>query len=52
MTIRSINWKEDLREKAICCVIQDTSETGKQSEADDDFDIERRELKMRPSQAA
>ena len=48
--IRSINWKEDLREKTIRCVIEDDDETEKQTEAD--FDNERPVLKTRLGQAA
>ena len=50
--IRSINWKEELREKAIRCVIQDDEATRKQAEANDNFDNEPPELKMRSSQSA
>ena len=31
--IRSINWKEELKEKANCCVIENDDETKKQAEA-------------------
>ena len=37
--------------KAICYVIEDAYETEKQAETDDNFDIERPELKTRSSQA-
>ena len=47
-----MNWKEDMREKAIRFSIQGDYETEKQAEADDDFDIEPPELKIRSSQAA
>ena len=47
-----MNWKEDMREKAIRFSIQGDDVTEKQAEADDDFDIERPELKIRSSQAA
>ena len=50
--IHSMNWKEDMREKAIRFAIEGDDETEKQAEADDDFDIERPELKIRSSQAA
>ena len=43
--IHSMNWKEDIREKAICFAIEGDDETEEQAEADDDFDIERPELK-------
>ena len=43
--IHSMNWKEDIREKAICFAIEGDDETEKQAEADGDFDIERPELK-------
>ena len=49
--ICSMNQREDLRAKTIRCVIEDDSETEKQAEADDNFDIERRELKIQSSQA-
>ena len=49
--IHSINWKEGMREKAICFAIKEDDETEKQAEADDDFDIERPELKIQSSQA-
>ena len=49
--IHSMNWREDMMEKAIRFAIED-DETEKQAEADDDFDIERPELKIRSSQAA
>ena len=39
--ICSMNQREDLRAKTIRCVIEDDSETEKQAEADDNFDIER-----------
>ena len=38
--IHSMNWKEDMREKAICFTIEGDDETVKQAEADDDFDTE------------
>ena len=41
-----------MREKAIRFAIEGDDETEKQAEADDDFDIERPELKIRSSQAA
>ena len=50
--IHSMNLKEDMREKAICFAIEGDDETGKQAEADDNFDIERIELKIRSNQAA
>ena len=50
--IRSINWREDLRGKTICCVIEDHHETEKQAETDGDFDTEQPELKIRSNQAA
>ena len=50
--IRSIYRKEDPREKTICCVIKDDGETKKKAEADDDFEIDQPELKIRSSQAA
>ena len=50
--IHSMNWKEDMREKAIRFATEGDDETEKQAEADDDFDIERPELKIRSSQAA
>ena len=49
--IHSMNWRENMMEKAIRFVIED-DETEKQAEADDDFDNERPELKIRSSQAA
>ena len=49
--IDSMNWKEGMREKAIRFVIDGDDETEKQVETDDDFDIERPELKIRSSQA-
>ena len=50
--IRSINWREDLRKKAIGRVIEDDGEAKKRAEAKDDFDIEPQELKIRSSQVA
>ena len=50
--IHSMNWWEDMMEKAIRFAIEGDDETEKQAEADDDFDIERSELKIRSSQAA
>ena len=50
--IHSMNWKEDIREKAISFAIEGDDETEKQAETDDDFDIERPELKIRSSQTA
>ena len=50
--IHSMNWKEDMKEKAIRFAIEGGDETEKQAEVDDDFDIERPELKIRSSQAA
>ena len=50
--IHSMNLKENMREKATCFAIEGDDETEKQGEADDSFDIERPELKMRSSQAA
>ena len=47
-----MNWKEDMREKAIRFAIEGDDETEKQAEADDDFVIERPEFKIRSSQAA
>ena len=49
--IDSMNWREDMMEKAIPFVNEENDETEKQAEADDDFDIERPELKIRSSQA-
>ena len=46
-----MNWKEDMREKAIHFAIEGDDETKKQAESDNDFDIERPELKIRSSQA-
>ena len=45
--IYSINWKEILREKAIRSANEDDGETEREAEADDYFDIERPELKIR-----
>ena len=39
--IHSVNWKEDMREKAIRFAIEGDDETEKQAEADGNFDIER-----------
>ena len=50
--IHSMNWKEDMTEKAIRFVIKGDDDTEKQADAVDDFDIERPELKIRSSQAA
>ena len=50
--IHSINWKEDMKEKAICFAIEADDDTEKQAETNDDFDIERPELKIQSSQAA
>ena len=51
--ISAIDWKEDLREKTICCVIEDDNkETEKQAEANDDFGTEQPKLKIHLSQAA
>ena len=50
--IHAMNWREDMMEKAIRFAIEEDDETQKQAEADDDFDIERPELKIRSSQAA
>ena len=47
-----MNWKEDMREKAIRFAIKGDDETKKQAEADDYFDIERPELKLQSSQVA
>ena len=44
--------EENLREKAICFMIEYDDETENQAENDDDFDIEQPELKMQSSQAA
>ena len=41
-----------MREKAIHFAIEGDDETEKQAKADDDYDIERPELKIRSSQAA
>ena len=48
----SMNWKEGMREKAIRFAIEGDDETEKQAEVDDDFDIERAELKIPSGQAA
>ena len=48
----SVNWKEDLRGKAIPYVTEDDDEMGKQVDADDDFDFEQPELKIWSYQAA
>ena len=37
--IHSMNWKEDMREKAIRFATEGDDETEKQAEADNDFDI-------------
>ena len=50
--IHSMNWKKDKREKTIHFAIEGDDETEKQAEADEDFDIERPELKIQSSQAA
>ena len=50
--IHSMNWREDMMEKAIRFAIEEDDETEKQAEVDDDFDIERPELKIRSSQGA
>ena len=50
--ICSINWKDDRKEKATPCVIEDDDKTEKQAEAGDDFDIEQTKLKIRSNQAA
>ena len=42
-----MNWKEDMREKAIHFTIEGDDETEKKAKADDDFDIERSKLKIR-----
>ena len=47
-----MNWKEDMREKAIRFMIEGDGETEKQAEPDDDFDIEQPELKIQSSLAA
>ena len=44
--MHSMNWKEDMREKAIRFTIEGDDETEKQAEADDDFDTERSKLKI------
>ena len=44
--IHSMNWREDMMEKAIHFAIEEDYETEKQAEADDDFDIERPKLKI------
>ena len=44
-----MNWREDMMEKAIRFTIEEDGETEKQAEADDDFDIEQPELKIRSS---
>ena len=46
VNIHSINWKEDMREKAIRFAIEADDEPEKQAETDDKFDIERPELKI------
>ena len=51
VNIRSINWKGDLREKAIRCVIEDDHETEKQAEVNNDLNVEQPELKIWSSQA-
>ena len=50
--IHSMNCREGMMEKAIRFAIEEDDETEKQAEADDDFGMERRELKIRSSQAA
>ena len=50
--IHSMNWKEDMRKKAVHFAIEGDDETVKQAEADDDFDIERPELNIQSSQTA
>ena len=50
--IHSMNWKEDMREKAICFAIEADDETEKQAETDENFYIEQPELKIQSSQAA
>ena len=50
--IHSTNWKENLREAAICCAIEGDDEIETPGEVEDDFDIERPELKIKSSQAA
>ena len=50
--IHSMNWEEGMREKAILFSIEGDDETEKETEADNDFDIERPELKIRSGQAA
>ena len=45
VNIHSMNWKEDIREKAIRFATEGDDETEKQAEANDDFDIERTELR-------
>ena len=47
-----MNWKDDMREKAVHFAIEGDDETEKQAEANDDFDIERPELKIRSSRTA
>ena len=48
----SVNWDEGMREKAILFAIEGDDETEKEAEADNDFDIERPELKIQSGQAA
>ena len=50
--IGSTNWKENLREKAICFVNEGDVVTEKETDVNDDFDIERPELKIKSNQAA
>ena len=47
-----MNWKEDMREKAIRFAFERDDKKEEEAEADGDFDIERPELKIRLSQAA
>ena len=50
--IRSINWKDNLMEKAVSWVIEDDEQTGKQAEPHEDFDTEQTEFKIRSSHTA
>ena len=52
VNIHSMNWKEDMREKAIRFAFERDDKKEEEAEADGDFDIERPELKIRLSQAA
>ena len=49
--IHSTNWKENLRDTAIRCAIEGDDQIETPGEVEDDFDMERPELKIKSCQA-